>query len=94
MDKLEQLLNIDKNAIWHPYSAMNSDLPLYHVASAEGVRIRLSSGEELIDGMASWWSVIHGYKHPQMNAAVEKQLNTMAHVMFGGLTHTPAIELA
>ena len=94
MKDISDLLAIDKQSIWHPYSAMDSELPIYHVESAEGVRIKLSDGRELIDGMASWWSVIHGYNHPQMNAALEKQLNTMAHVMFGGLTHTPAIELA
>jgi adenosylmethionine---8-amino-7-oxononanoate aminotransferase len=93
MQDLDELLNIDKNAIWHPYSAMSSDLPVYHVDSAQGVRLKLSNGQELIDGMSSWWSVIHGYNHPEMNLALERQLKDMAHVMFGGLTHTPAIAL-
>ena len=93
MQDLDELLNIDKNSIWHPYSAMSSDLPVYHVDSAAGVRLKLSNGQELIDGMSSWWSVIHGYNHRKMNLALEQQLKDMAHVMFGGLTHTPAIEL-
>ncbi len=93
MQDFDELLNIDKNSIWHPYSAMSSDSPVYHVASADGVRLKLSNGQELIDGMSSWWSVIHGYNHPEMNLALEQQLKDMAHVMFGGLTHTPAIKL-
>ncbi len=84
---------IDRQHIWHPYSAMHAELPAYRVASASGVRLRLADGRELIDGMASWWCVIHGYSHPEMNAALQLQLQQMAHVMFGGLTHDPAIEL-
>lgn len=72
---------------------MNSDLPVYQVESTEGVRIKLANGQELIDGMASWWCVIHGYNHPTMNSAIEKQIHKMSHVMFGGLTHEPAITL-
>lgn len=85
--------DIDNNHIWHPYSAMNSELPVYEVVSATGVRLQLKDGRELIDGMSSWWCVIHGYNHPVMNAALEQQLKKMSHVMFGGLTHSPAIEL-
>ena len=85
--------DIDQQHIWHPYSAMHSELPIYEVVSADGVRLTLSDGRELIDGMASWWCMIHGYNHPQMNAALEQQLNKMAHVMFGGLTHEPAMTL-
>ena len=85
--------NIDQHHIWHPYSAMNSELPVYPVESASGVRLKLTDGRELIDGMASWWCVIHGYNHPEMNAALEQQLHKMSHVMFAGLTHEPAIDL-
>ncbi len=85
--------DIDQQHIWHPYSAMHSELPVYEVASADGVRLTLSDGRELIDGMASWWCMIHGYNHPQINAALERQLHKMAHVMFGGLTHEPAMTL-
>lgn len=85
--------NIDQNHIWHPYSAMNSDFPVYTVKSADGVRLKLKDGRELIDGMSSWWCMIHGYNHPQMNTALEQQIKKMSHVMFGGLTHEPAIDL-
>ena len=84
---------IDKDHIWHPYSAMKSDLPIYEVESADGVHLKLKDGRELIDGMSSWWCMIHGYNHPEMNAALEQQLKKMSHVMFGGLTHEPAIKL-
>ena len=84
---------IDQNHIWHPYSAMNSEFPVYTVKSAEGVRLKLEDGRELIDGMSSWWCMIHGYNHPVMNAALESQIKKMSHVMFGGLTHEPAINL-
>ena len=90
----ERLLASDREHIWHPYSAMGSDMPVYPVASAQGVRIRLTDGRELIDGMSSWWSVIHGYNHPEMNRAIEDQLDSMAHIMFGGLTHAPAVALS
>jgi adenosylmethionine-8-amino-7-oxononanoate aminotransferase len=86
------LTTFDKQHIWHPYAAMGT--PVYPVVSANGVHIKLADGQELIDGMASWWSAIHGYNHPKLNAAIHKQLDSMAHVMFGGLTHQPAVELA
>lgn len=83
----------DRQHLWHPYAAMNSELPVYPVVAAAGVRLRLADGRELIDGMASWWSAIHGYNVPELNAAAHAQLEQMAHVMFGGLTHPAAAEL-
>ncbi|MEN8216916.1 MAG: adenosylmethionine--8-amino-7-oxononanoate transaminase [Pseudomonadota bacterium] len=90
----ENWLSFDKAHIWHPYASMQNTLPVYPIVAAEGVRLKLEDGKELIDGMASWWSVIHGYNHPQLNKAIREQLDAMAHVMFGGLTHRPAVELA
>ncbi len=84
----------DRLHVWHPYSAVATGMPLFPVVSAEGVRLRLADGRELIDGMASWWCVIHGYNHPALNAAIAAQLADMAHVMFGGLTHPTAVRLA
>ncbi len=84
----------DREHIWHPYTSMTAPLPTYGVRSAEGVRIRLDDGRELVDGMASWWCAIHGYSHPVLNAAIEKQLRDFSHVMFGGFHHEPATRLA
>ncbi|MGR8919912.1 MAG: adenosylmethionine--8-amino-7-oxononanoate transaminase [Gammaproteobacteria bacterium] len=84
----------DRAHVWHPYSTLVDPPPVFGVDSAAGCRIRLADGRELIDGMASWWSAIHGYNHPDINAAVSAQLERMAHVMFGGLAHRPAAELA
>ena len=89
-----QLLALDKERVWHPYGALPAEMESLPVVSAEGVRLRLADGRELIDGMASWWCAIHGYRHPALDAAVTEQLGRMAHVMFGGLTHEPAIRLA
>jgi adenosylmethionine---8-amino-7-oxononanoate aminotransferase len=88
------LAAIDRDKVWHPYAPIPSSIPPFPVASASGVRLRLADGRELVDGMASWWSAIHGYRHPVLDAAVRDQLDSMAHVMFGGLTHAPAVLLA
>ncbi len=88
------LLALDRERVWHPYGALPAALPSLPVVSAEGVRLKLADGRELIDGMASWWCAIHGYRHPALDAAVQEQLGKMAHVMFGGLTHEPAVLLA
>ena len=85
-----QISNIDQQHIWHPYSSLTNPIPAYHVESASGVRLKLADGRELIDGTASWWSAIHGYNHPVLNKALKDQVDTMSHVMFGGIIHEPA----
>ncbi len=89
----EQLLSLDRQHIWHPYTAIPADPAPYPVESADGVYLAFRDGRRVIDGMSSWWSVIHGYNHPLLNQAAHQQIEKMAHVMFGGLTHEPAAGL-
>ncbi|WP_067222632.1 adenosylmethionine--8-amino-7-oxononanoate transaminase [Marinomonas gallaica] len=89
----QHLTELDKQLLWHPYTSMSHPTPHYLVESASGCEFHLADGRSLIDGMSSWWSVIHGYNHPQINQALHQQVDRFSHVMFGGLTHKPAIEL-
>jgi adenosylmethionine-8-amino-7-oxononanoate aminotransferase len=90
----EEIAAADRRHVWHPYATLPPATAPYVVESARGVRLRLADGRELVDGMSSWWAAIHGYRHPVLDAAVADQLGRMSHVMFGGLTHEPAVRLA
>ena len=91
---VERLLSEDRRRVWHPYAPMPALVPPLPIVAAEGARLRLADGRELVDGMSSWWAAVHGYAHPVLDAAVRDQLGAMSHVMFGGLTHAPAVDLA
>ncbi|RZS34854.1 adenosylmethionine-8-amino-7-oxononanoate aminotransferase [Herbihabitans rhizosphaerae] len=90
----DELIKLDRAHVWHPYGPMPGTADPLVVESASGVRLRLADGRELVDGMSSWWAAIHGYRHPVLDAALVEQAGRMSHVMFGGLTHEPAVALA
>ncbi len=94
MDESRELVARDRTVVWHPYASMPASMAPLSIQSAHGTRLVLSDGRELVDGMSSWWAAIHGYAHPVLDAAVRDQIGSMSHVMFGGLTHGPAVELA
>ena len=88
-----ELTELDREYLWHPYTSFTNPSPVFPVRRAQGVHIELADGRKLIDGMSSWWSVLHGYNHPAINKAITDQLHQFAHVMFAGFTHEPAAKL-
>ena len=90
----DDLLAFDREHVWHPYASMTDPVPTRLVTGADGVRLRLSDGRDVVDAMSSWWAAIHGYRHPALDAALHAQVDDFAHVMFGGLTNAPAVRLA
>ena len=88
------LLALDREHLWHPYTSMTHPTPARLVVGADGTRLRLADGREVVDAMSSWWAAIHGYRHPVLDAALREQAGRFSHVMFGGLTHEPAVRLA
>ena len=90
----DQLLAYDREHLWHPYTSMTDPTPTHLVTGADGVRLTLADVGEVVDGMSSWWAAIHGYRHPALDAALKERIDDFSHVMFGGLTHEPAVRLA
>lgn len=89
-----EIVELDQRHVWHPYASLPNTVPCFAVKAARGVHIELSDGIQLVDGMSSWWAAIHGYNHPALNQAAINQMYNMSHIMFGGLTHQPAVQLA